>query len=399
MLKKDMKKLLIISALFSLISCVFFLSVYNNSFGFTECYSEDFKKYASNDQALEELSERAQDYEQEQEQIYTQIDSYISENQVYAKPPAVLTDELTQLLLNARFNDTELLEEEKYENLYTVISSQLLAQQTAADNINTKLIGYSRNVRRGVTDKYSLAVAQKLTESYTDILETLNNNERVYDTSAANSYLSYMSEEIMLVVGVYFLLFSIFSSEIQSRRYSSFSITKLGSKRFCMYKTLEGFTMVFIYTVINFAFVLIAMLIKAKTLDAFNIPIQYLDGYEASTENISFGKLVVVIFLLKLLYLFLLSSIVMLFSRLSRKTILSAVLSLVPVSLTYLLRNCEGKILSILLFKFESFFGDINYVNVFEYPVKIYYLYIPFMAACIFIALMVLYLLSRERSC
>lgn len=78
--------------------------------------------------------------------------------------------------------------------------------------------GYSRNARRGVTDEYSLKLSNKLIEDYDSVITALEKSDKIIDTRAADGFENYMSSEILIPFGVYLLLFSIFSSEIQSSR-------------------------------------------------------------------------------------------------------------------------------------------------------------------------------------
>ena len=96
--------------------------------------------------------------------------------------------------------------------------------------------GYSRNARRGVTDEYSLKLSDKLISDYNAVITDLKKSDDIIDTRAADGFENYMSSEILIPFGVYLLLFSIFSSEIQSGRIKSFGISKTGVRKFSLFK-------------------------------------------------------------------------------------------------------------------------------------------------------------------
>ena len=54
----------------------------------------------------------------------------------------------------------------RLQSTYSLIADALYSQTNSIDLISQRTEGYSRNIRRGVTDEYSLKTAEKLTVEY-----------------------------------------------------------------------------------------------------------------------------------------------------------------------------------------------------------------------------------------
>ena len=119
------------------------------------------------------------------------------------------------------------------------------------------------------------------------------------------------------------------------------------------------------------------MLIINTDGSLLSAPIQYLSGFELSSETMTVGEYILMVFVLKLLYALFISSVIMLVSMLSRKTIVAGTLSLgliilLKVAAPNLSQSLAGMIFSC---SFINMTGDINYIDLLTVPVKIYYLY------------------------
>ena len=132
-----------------------------------------------------------------------------------------------------------------------------------------------------------MKLSDKLISDYNAVITDLKKSDDIIDTRAADGFENYMSSEILIPFGVYLLLFSIFSSEIQSSRIKSFGITKTGVRKFSLFKLCTGFVAVIILVLIIYTVDIITLFIYDTNGFKLDMPLQYLSGFELSSANMS----------------------------------------------------------------------------------------------------------------
>lgn len=381
MLKKELGRTLIISILLSVISAVFLISSCKSMYEYSE-YTEALKSFSESNDVYKSVSEKLARSQSDSNEVLEEINNYVSDNQIPGKPPAVIPNELVEKLFEPSTEQGEYCDTRLDDSrMLSIMITQIEAQHNSKKMIEERMEGYTRNARRGVKDKYSLALSEKLIRDYTEVVSYEDAKTEFTDTRAANSFIEYMSGEIVLEFGFYILLFYIFSSEIQSGRFRSFAITKTGARKFTLNKIITSYAVIMVFTAICYLSAVIVMLILNKDSALLSAPIQYLNGFELSSENLTVGGYIFLLFIFKMLYALFISSIIMLISMIGRKTIIAGLFSLLPIILFRIIGSnvklSESRFGMIFTCNFISMTNDINYVSVFSVPVKIYYLYIP----------------------
>ncbi len=393
MLKKNMPQTLVISIAFALFSVIFFSNSCSDIFKNTE-YKNAFENASKQKKPYEYLTKNITDIQQKSSAAAQKANDYIAAHQTEQKPIVVLPNEIVD----------ELLENGQGGNLgqgsaqvYLLLQTQLKAQCSYLQLIEERSRGYSRNVRRGVKDKYSLELSEKLINDYQKILD--KNVTKITDTRAADALNDYLHDEFLTAVGVYALLFHIFSSEIQTKRFSSFSLTKTGARKFSKNKMLSGYTAVLIFLVITYASLFFAMIIKSSGKEILSMPLQYLNGFELSSENINIGEYFLILFAFKTLYLLASASIIMLISFVSKRIIISGIFSLIPVFLPNIFEilNLKNAFAPIFKCDIAAMMNDINYINISDMPIKIYFIFILAMMILTVFFSAAVYLISGKR--
>lgn len=401
MLKKEIGKTLVIGIALSLISAVFFLSSCKNMYQYDE-YTAALNSFSESDDTYESVSEELTKSQSGSDEVMQEISGYVSGNQIPGKPPAVLPDELVEKLFapstrQGKYCDTQLDD----SIMLSVMLTQVEAQHNSKTMIEERMKGYSRNVRRGVKDKYSLALSEKLIDDYTEVISYETDKTKLTDTRAADAFIEYMSSEIILLFGVFILLFPVFSSEIQSGRFRSFSVTKTGAGKFTLYKIIAGYSSAAIFTSVWYLISVIVMLILNKDGSLLSAPLQYLSGFELSSETVTVGGYIFILYIFKLVYALFISSIIMLISMISRKTIIAGVLSLVPIiffgTVGTSAEISESRFGMIFSCNFTGMTKDINYVSFLNSPVKIYCLYVPIILLSTAALTAIVYAISGKR--
>lgn len=380
MLKKELGRTLIISILLAVISTVFFISSCKNMYKYDE-YTAALNSFSESSDIYESISEELSKSQSGSNEVMQEINEYVSSNQIPGKPPAMIPDELVEKLFAPSNQQGEYCDTQRDDSIMlSVMLTQIESQHNSKTMIEERMEGYTRNVRRGVKDKYSLALSEKLIDDYSEVVSYETGKTELTDTRAANAFIEYMSSEVVLAFGLYILLFYTFSSEIQSGRFRSFAITKTGARKFTLNKIITSYVVVVIFTAIYYVSAIIVMLILNKDSSLFSAPLQYLNGYEMSSETITVGGYIFLLFIFKLIYALFISSLILFMSIISRKTIIAGLLSLAPIMLfrsigtdTKLSQSRLGMIFSC---DFTGMTKDINYVSFLNAPVKIYYLYI-----------------------
>lgn len=401
MLKKDIGRTLIIGIALSLISVVFFISSCKNMYQYDE-YTAALNSFSESDDIYGSVSEELTKSQSGSDEVMQEINDYVSGNQFPGKPPAVLPDELVEKLFapstrQGKYCDTQLDD----SIMLSVMLTQIEAQHNSKIMIEERMEGYTRNVRRGVKDKYSLALSEKLIDDYTEVISYETDKTKLTDTRAADAFIEYMSSEIILAFGIYILLFFVFSSEIQSGRFRSFSVTKTGARKFTLYKIIAGYSAAAIFTSIWYLISVIVMLILNKDGSLLSAPLQYLSGFELSSETVTVGGYIFILFIFKLVYALFISSVIMLISMISRKTIIAGILSLAPIiffgTVGTSAELSESRLGMIFSCNFTGMTKDINYVSFLNSPVKIYCLYVPIILLSTAALTAIIYAISGKR--
>lgn len=382
MIRKDMAKSALISLLLALLSCAFLISVLRPSYAYGEKYMTYLKG------GSETVSQDAQKLADEQNALNNEINDHQNNHNTGGVKQAELPVELEEKIID--FSQKNSQAGAGLDSMFSLIEGELYSQQNALKLISERVRGYSRNARRGVTDEYSLKLSDKLISDYNAVITDLKKSDDIIDTRAADGFENYMSSEILIPFGVYLLLFSIFSSEIQSGRIKSFGITKTGVRKFSLFKLCTGFVAVIILVLIIYTVDIITLFIYDTNGFKLDMPLQYLSGFELSSANMSFGGYLVAVFAAKLVYALFAASIVMFLSMLSRKTILAGAVCLVPIFVPLYLKTTSfsNPAVDILTGNYTNMLNDTGYMNFWGIPAREYVVYfaIIFIMTAFFVA-------------
>ena len=408
MIRKDMAKSALISLLLALLSCAFLISVLRPSYAYGEKYmtylkggsetvSQDAQKLAdeqnalNNDKQYDVIAGRLPEKYNEVVLVVdknNEINDYQNNHNTGGVKQAELPVELEEKIID--FSQKNSQAGAGLDSMFSLIEGELYSQQNALKLISERVRGYSRNARRGVTDEYSLKLSNKLIEDYDSVITALEKSDKIIDTRAVDGFENYMSSEILIPFGVYLLLFSIFSSEIQSSRIKSFGITKTGVRKFSLFKLCTGFVAVIILVLIIYTVDIITLFIYDTNGFKLDMPLQYLSGFELSSANMSFGGYLVAVFAAKLVYALFAASIVMFLSMLSRKTILAGAVCLVPIFVPLYLKTTSfsNPAVDILTGNYTNMLNDTGYMNFWGIPAREYVVYfaIIFIMTAFFVA-------------
>ena len=367
MIRKDMAKSALISLLLALLSCAFLISVLRPSYAYGEKYMTYLKG------GSETVSQDAQKLADEQNALNNEINDYQNNHNTGGVKQAELPVELEEKIID--FSQKNSQAGAGLDSMFSLIEGELYSQQNALKLISERVRGYSRNARRGVTDEYSLKLSDKLISDYNAVITDLKKSDDIIDTRAADGFENYMSSEILIPFGVYLLLFSIFSSEIQSGRIKSFGITKTGVRKFSLFKLCTGFVAVIILVLIIYTVDIITLFIYDTNGFKLDMPLQYLSGFELSSANMSFGGYLVAVFAAKLL---------------CRKTILAGAVCLVPIFVPLYLKTTSfsNPAVDILTGNYTNMLNETGYMNFWGIPAREYVVYfaIIFIMTAFFVA-------------
>ncbi|MGN0632945.1 MAG: hypothetical protein ACI4JW_03665 [Oscillospiraceae bacterium] len=406
MLKKDMRLWLVCTAAVLLLSGVIQALKYREAYANESYYSQAFEKLSESENIYEKASAEYAAVRGKTNEAYSQIFAIMYGADVdFSQPPPVIPSELMeQLFIPDKSKGKYAPTVHEDEELLSKLTVESYSQSVYRDKINEQLENYDRNVRRGVKDEYILSLAKKLGEDYTSVLD--RELENPVDTRGANVLLKFMREDLICFLGIFILMFHIFSSEIQSGRYAQFSVTKFGAARFARAKMVSGFVQSALFCVVYSAAGLLINFIFSKDANTLFAPVQVLDGYELCTENITVLTFFLAAMGLKSLYCIALSAGIMLISYLCKRTAAAAgcgiILTAVPLitAKTYDIFNCdlqESKLKIILSCDLHNMFSGINYVNIAGQPIKLYLLYIGFMVLLTVLLYAVISAVSAKR--
>ena len=389
MIKKDIKPVLMITL--ALVSFSFLMQfMHYREFVKNEPYYTDaFDTISKEKDISQTIDIQLKEASQKRSDALAEVMNYIyGEGYDHTKPPEELPSEMVEKLffpsyengIYAPLADTDVA-------ILSQLKSQLYAQQNYVNLISDQLISYERNVRRGVTDKYILAVSEKLTEDYTEVIK--EPHTEVTDTRAADGMVSFVSTDMIPLFAVFIILFSRFSSEIQSRRFMSFSATKYGACNFTLSKILSGYVTFTVFYVIYCVGYFLIFLLFDKNSGALFAPVQICATYELSTEALSVFQYMLLAMVTRFVYCIALGSIVMLISFVCKRTIAAGIVGLVAIALplvlkeTYLVSSAivtKQYVKIILSCDVFNMYHGLNYVDVLGTPVKVYVLFFIAMA-------------------
>ena len=212
--------------------------------------------------------------------------------------------------------------------------------------------------------------------------------------------MKFISTELISYIGIFILLFSSFSAELQSGRFKAFKLTAAGALRYSTYRLLCGILQTAFFFTIYYA-ALSAVTVVMSGRGILSMPVQYLSGFELSRLPMSFGRFLVYIYLMKLTFVLMLSMAVMLLSLVSGRVIVSAPICLLPLALPFAarylrLRETAKQILSCDIISMNN---DTNLVDIGGTPVGIggvFFVIVFFAALCLAAATL---FISGRRGC
>ncbi len=388
-LNKAIKPTVMITAGLLCASMVFMSVSYHNSFAAAENYDNILSSFSNAEEGFIISKAQSTALSDNTREIYSRADKYISSHK-HNGVPAPLPDSMVDEIIAARSESTS------YNSVYTLMSSQLFSQAVSRKLITERTEGYSRNIRRGVTDEFSLRTAEKMTDDYTEVLINEENADKVYDTRAADNFTDFMSSELISYLGIFMLTFPLFSSELQSRRFAAIKATATGPKKFTAARAFVGLLQSAAFFTLWY-FSLAAAAVISSGGGILSMPVQYLKGYELSHLPLSFGGFIMYMYALKLIHLLALCAASMLLSLLSAKVILSALAS----GLTAVLFRAAGRIGGaagqILSCDISKMSRDINFIDLSSTPMQIPVVFCAVMILFALACLLLTVLLSERR--
>ena len=373
MLAKSLRTALVITLAMSVVLCVLFCFVAEKGYVFDDEYTTAFAEL-ERESAYKEISEKAAEFQNESNKLSNDINEYINSCQKYGEPPVVLPDGLAGKAVRSTQKGIDGSTADK-SKMYAFMLTELKDGSESEQLINEKLSGYSRNARRGVTDEYSLALSGVLTQDYERVLERQKETDKLYDTRAANVYVNFLAEDKLFYALTFLLFFAAFSSERQSRRLKAFAITKSGAGSFILCKQLTS-AVVCLLCVTLYHLCLFLLMCAFGGGDCIDMPLQYLEGYELSSFDMSFGGFCALMLILRLLSAALLCQTVLLLSFLSRKTIIAGIVCLAPPALFMGLITSESEKAHFISCNMNYFFGGEGYMKIFGTPFPAVWLYV-----------------------
>lgn len=405
-LKKDMKILLLISLILMTFSGTTQYLKYKEAMQNEPYYSKTFKIFNENEDIYELAEKEYAKANSEYDSSYNDIFNFMyGDDYDSSKPPKEIPSQLIERLFmpsskSGKYSPTA----EADVLMLSQMSEQLYAQKNFKKLIEDQIENYDRNVRRGVKDEYVLLEAKKLTEDYNQVLN-LPFKEAV-DTRASNVLITYLTTDFIPFIAVFILFFHRFSSEIQSRRFLQFSISKYGPCKYTVAKLLSGFAGYLIFYLIYCIVIFSEFFLFDNSSGTLFAPVQVIADYELSPEPLTVLQYVLCIMITKLIYCLALSGAIMLTSFLSKKVIVSGITGLLLTSVPiifgrtydmYAANLDRHKIKIILSCDIFNMYHNINYVNLFKTPIKLYWLYFIIAVILLLSFPFVLILYSKKR--
>ncbi|MBQ7069723.1 MAG: hypothetical protein IJM87_00380 [Ruminococcus sp.] len=391
-IKKAMKPTVILTAGLLCAALIFMCASFNSSYGKADDYKKILSGFSTAKEGYEFSKGKSSMISDTGNEIYAKADKYINSHN-NGGVPGVLPNSMVDELLEAR--------SASYENskqTYTIMSKQLYSQAKSYELISERVEGYSRNIRRGVKDEYSLKTAELMTDDYTEVLHNEESSDTVYDTRAADNFTDFLSSEIISYIGIFMLTFSVFSSELQSRRFASIRISAYGAKKYAAARSFTGLLQAAVFfTVFCFALVLSVLISSGSSI--LSMPVQYLKGFELSHLSLSFGGFILYVYAIKLIHLLALAAASMLISLISGKVIVSAFGSGMIFALCIAAGRLEGAAGQILSCDIIGMSNDINVIDLGGSPIRVIYIFTAAMIAFTLISFLMIILLSKRRRC
>ncbi len=330
MLKKAIRPTVAVTVGLTCFAVLFMIASFKSAYGDDKLYAACFDSLDEGEEGYNAARYNSEKLSAEDKEILDKADRYISTHSNGSVPP-ILPNEMVDEIFETLFGDSETAGSSQYQAVYGLISKQLYSQTFSRELIKERTEGYSRNIRRGVTDEYSLKIAELMMDDYEKVLEKEENHRERYDTRYANNFIGFISSEPISYIGIFLLLFSSFSAELQSGRYKAFKLTKTGAVGYSSYRIIIGILQAAVFFSVYF-FALYTAVILSSGTKISSMPMQYLSGFELSHLPINFGGFVLRIYFMKLSFTLMLSAAVMLLSMVSRRIIPSAIVCLIPLA-------------------------------------------------------------------
>jgi hypothetical protein len=406
MLKKDLRFVLIVTAVLVIFSGTMQVLQYRDTYEYEPYYSQTFNELSENADFYNIVDEEYQTANSDYEDAYAEIFEFMyGENYNPNKPPVEIPSEMIEKLFVPSSDSgkyTPLAETDA--QMLSQMSLQISSQKNYRQEIADQLENYDRNVRRGVKDEYTLAVSEKLTEEYTAVLETPF--EKPVDTRGANTLVDYFSADFIVYFAAFVLLFHRFSSEIQSRRFLQFSVSKYGARKFTVTKMLSGYVDFVLFYIIYCLSLFGIFFVFNKDTNVLFAPVQVLSEYDLSPETLTVLQYIFLLIFTKFVYCLALCGVIMLISFVCKRTIwagaVGVIFTAVPIISGKLYTSYDtdlsrDKLKIIFSCDCYNMYHGLNFLNIGGIPIKIYLLYFVILAAIAVISSGLLVLVSRKR--
>lgn len=406
MIKKDLKPTLVITLLLVAFSLLMQFINYKKFVKYEPYYSEAFEIISKEENFSEAVSTEISQINSESENAFTEAMTFMyAGGNFFSEPPKELPDDLVERLIFPDYSKGKFSPKATTDRSILVqMNNQAVSQQSYLTLISDQIRSYERNMRRGIKDAYVLAVSDKLYDDYNEVIK--EPVSELVDTRHSDAMVVFFSKDMLPVFAVFIMLFSRFSSEIQSRRFMSFTATKYGCLNFTVSKIFSGYVNFLIFYVFYCASVFMMYFIMGGDALALSAPIQTVQGYELSPESLSVFSYMLTAMGTRLVYCIALGSIIMMCSFVCKRTIPAGIAGLVVVAMpiivsqTYeqnevVVTKAFGKI--ILSCDIFNMYHGINYINIAQSPVKIYWLFLIVFALVTLIFSLATLLFSGKR--
>ena len=385
MLKKAIKPTVLLTVGLVCIAAVFIITSFSGAYPDKELYTQLFEELPQGQEGYEFARHSSEKLSDENTQVLKEAEKYINEHKQGSIPP-VLPKDMTERVFEARFGSDKSTGGARIQSAYSLIANTLYSQTNSYDLISKRTEGYSRNIRRGVHDEYSLKISEKLTADYGKVMKMESKKNARYDTRWADHFVKFVCSEMISYIGIFILLFSSFSAELQSGRFKAFKLTTAGALRYSSCRLMCGVLQSAFFFTVYYA-VLSLMTIVMSGCSILSMPAQYLSGFEYSRLPMSFGEFVLYVYLIKLTFLLMLSAAVMLMSLISDRVIVSALTGLIPLSVPFATKYLpvHDNAKQIISCDIISMNNDTNLVNIGGSPVGIvvvFFVTVVFSALC-----------------
>ncbi|MDE6148892.1 MAG: hypothetical protein K2F81_02195 [Ruminococcus sp.] len=405
-IKKDLPLLAIVTLILIIFSGTIQLLKYKEAYQYEPYYSHAFQKLSTDNDFYQTLSNELAQANAESDNVYNEIFDFMygEEYDPYTPPREIPSIMIEKLFVPSDDGGKYTPLAETDAKMLFQMSEQIDSQSNYKQLIADQIENYDRNSRRGIKDEYILKTAAKLKEDYSNVLQ--NKFDKPVDTRAGNVLITYLTTDFIPFFAAFILLFHRLSSEIQSRRLMQFSISKFGAVKFTISKTLTGLIEFFMFYIIYCLSSVAIFLTFDNKSGVLSAPLQVISQYELSPEALSVFQYIMAIMLTKLVYCIALGALIMLISFLCKKIIFSAAVGIIITTIPLLISKTydslsadldRQKIKIIFSCDIYNMYHNLNYINLFGSPVKIYWLFLSVLIAVAAVSTVTLALYSRKR--